>query len=71
MKFLSLMTALGLTAASAMGAEGDMKQEGGKDHFRILASPYEGEQSDVPSRVFRIKDDDVTMKLQAQSFPDS
>lgn len=71
MKFLSLMTALGLTAASAMGAEGDMKQEGGKDHFRIIATPYEGDGSDVPSRVFRLKEDDVTMKLQASAFAEA
>ena len=42
-----------------------------EETYRILATPYEGQESDVPSRVFRLKSDDVTMSLQAASIPDA
>jgi hemoglobin/transferrin/lactoferrin receptor protein len=42
-----------------------------EETFRIIASPYEGEESDVPSRVFRIKSKETRLKLQSQTFSDA
>ena len=68
MKFWPTLTALCLSASAAFAAEQEMTSQPGKEYYRIIASPYEGDQSDVPSRVFRIKEDDVSMKLQSTAF---
>ena len=71
MKLLSALAMIGLSLGYVNAAETEVKKEVGKEHFRIIASPYEGDQSDVPSRVFRIKEDDVSMKLQATAFAEA
>ena len=72
MKLLSGLTALLLTGTSLLAQDREKKVEEstsqGEETFRILATPYEGDKSDVPSRVFRLKEDDVVMRLQAKSF---
>ena len=68
MRLLSALAIIGLSVNSAFGAEAEVQNEPGKEHIRIIASPYEGDGSDVPSRVFRIKDEDVSMKLQSTAF---
>lgn len=69
MRLLSALTALGLSLTSISAAEAEaVKNEGGKEYYRVIASPYEGDGADVPSRVFRIKEDEVSMKLQATAF---
>ncbi|MCH2205734.1 MAG: TonB-dependent receptor [Lentisphaerales bacterium] len=69
MKFWSILTAVSMTLSALMGAEGQTAEP--KEEFRIIASPYEREKSDVPSRVFRLNSEEVTMKLQSPSFPDA
>ena len=69
MKLLSGIAAA-LMAASSLVAQ-DAASTAQEENFRIIASPYEGQQSDVPSRVFRLKSDDVIMKLQSQTFAES
>ncbi len=72
MRLLSAMAALGLTLTSVSAAETEVvKKEAGKEYYRVIATPYEGDGADVPSRVFRIKEDEVTMKLQATAFAEA
>ncbi|MCM8542426.1 MAG: TonB-dependent receptor [Lentisphaeraceae bacterium] len=68
MKLWSTLTALCLLTSSALSNDAQNSPGPGKEYFRIIASPYEGEGSDVPSRVFRIKEDEVSMKLQSTAF---
>ena len=66
MKLLSGIAAALMAASSLSAQEAPAPQT--EETFRIISTPYEGEKSDVPSRVFRIKEDDVSMKLQATAF---
>ena len=68
MKFWSAITILCLSAIATMAADDSQVKPEAKGTFRIIASPYEGEGADVPSRVFRIREDDVSMKLQSTAF---
>ncbi len=74
MKFISRLTAILLAGGMSLTAQDktvtETNKEGG-DTFRILSSPYDGEKSDVPSRVFRLKNDDMMLKLQSKSLPDA
>lgn len=71
MKFWSkvVLATFVLTASSVVAQETEKTPK--SENFRIIASPYEGESSDVPSRVFRIKSDDTILKLQSQTFAET